>query len=366
MSIDGLVRLGTAGALLATAHAAYNLTRLRRPPADPPPVRESVSLLVPARNEAPHVGACVRALMAQRDVDDLEILVLDDASTDGTADIVRRVAGNDPRVRVWTGQPLPVGWLGKPYACHQLAVAASGRVLVFVDADVRLEPNAVAATVAVMRAAELDLVCPYPRQLADGMGPRLVQPLLQWSWLTFLPLGLAERSDRPSLAAANGQLLAVTAAAYTRCGGHASVRNEVLEDIALLRSLKRVGGRGGVVDGTRIASCRMYDDWRAICDGYAKSLWSAFGSPVAAAAVVAVLVVCYVVPPLAALAGSRVGATGYGSAVLGRALVARRVGGRTWPDALAHPASILAFGWLTARSWRRRKSHRLTWKGRSL
>jgi Glycosyl transferase family 2 len=365
-AVAWLVRLGTAGALLATAHTAYNLRQLRRPPADPPRVRESVSVLLPVRDEAPRVGACLLALMDQRCVDDLEILVLDDASSDGTADIVRLVSGRDPRVRIWTGQPLPAGWLGKPHACHQLATAARGAVLVFVDADVVLEPDAVAATVALMRAAELDLVCPYPRQLADGLGPRLVQPLLQWSWLTFLPLRLAERSARPSLAAANGQLLAVSTEAYARCGGHASVRDEVLEDIALLRSLKRVGGRGGVADGTSIASCRMYDDWRAMSDGYTKSLWSAFGSSVGAAAVVAVLVLCYVVPPLAALTGSRVGAVGYGSAILGRALVARRVGGRMWPDTIAHPASVAAFGWLTAQSWRRRRNHRLTWKGRSL
>jgi cellulose synthase/poly-beta-1,6-N-acetylglucosamine synthase-like glycosyltransferase len=364
--INGLVRLGTVGALLATAHTAYNLKRLRRPPVDPAPVLEPVSVLLPVRDEAPRVGACLRALMAQRQVENLEILVLDDESTDATVDIVRRIAADDPRVRIWTGRPLPPGWLGKPHACHQLAAAAHGQALVFVDADVHLEPQAVAATVTLLRTAGLDLVCPYPRQLANSVGPRLVQPLLQWSWLTFLPLRVAERSARPSLSAANGQLLAVDAAAYARCGGHAAVRSDVLEDLGLLRALKRVGGRGVVADGTSIATCRMYDDWPAVQAGYTKSLWAAFGSPAGAAAVLGLLAVCYIVPPLAALRGSRVGVVGYAAGVLGRLLVARRVHGRLWPDSLAHPASIAVLGSLTAQSWRRRKNHRLTWKGRTL
>ena len=160
-------------------------------------------------------------------------------------------------------------------------------MLVFVDADVVLAPHAVAASVALLRWAALDLVSPYPRQLAVTPAERLVQPLLQWSWLTTLPLRLAERSPRPSLAAANGQLLVVDAAAYRRAGGHRAVRAEMLEDVALLRAVKAAGGRGGVVDGTALATCRMYAGWPDLRDGYAKSLWSAFGSPAGAAAVVA-------------------------------------------------------------------------------
>ena len=364
--LDGLVRLGTAGAILATAHTIYNLHRLRRPPVDPAAVHEPVSVLLPVRDEAHRVDACLRTLMTQRRVAELEILVLDDQSSDATLDIARATAGDDPRVRIWSGDPLPAGWLGKPHACHQLATAASGSVFVFVDADVLLGPDAVAATVSLLRTAGLDLVCPYPRQLAEAMGPRLIQPLLQWSWLTFLPLRLAERSPRPSLTAANGQLLAVDAGTYVRCGGHAAVRADVLEDIGLLRAIKAVGGRGAVADGTSIATCRMYDDWPSTRDGYTKSLWAAFGSPAGAAAVVTLLVACYVAPPVAALRGSRIGAAGYAAAVLGRVLVARRVGGRPWPDSLAHPISIGAFGWLTAQSWWRRRNHRLTWKGRAL
>jgi hypothetical protein len=363
----GCTAAGTALAVAGTAHAAWNLRRLRVPPADPPPVAERVAVLLPVRDEAQRVEPCLRSLLGQTGLRDATVTVLDDGSTDGTADVVRRVAGSDPRVQLVTGAPLPDGWWGKPWACAQLAdTVPDADVLVFVDADVVLAPRAVASAVALLRWAGLDLVSPYPRQVAGSAAERLVQPLLQWSWLTTLPLRVAERSPRPSLAAANGQLLVVDAGAYRRSGGHRAVRAEMLEDIGLLRAVKRSGGRGTVVDGTALATCRMYDGWADLRDGYAKSLWSAFGSPGGAAAVLGALGVAYVLPPVAALRGSRVGLAGYAAGVAGRVVVGRRVGSRVWPDALAHPVSVGLLGWLTARSVRAHRRGALTVRGRPL
>lgn len=355
---------GSLGSIALTAHTMANLRALRVPPLDPPPTTERVSVLLPVRNEADQVAQCLAAVLDQIAVPDLEILVLDDGSTDGTADVVRAAVRDDPRVRVLTGEPIPPGWLGKPHACAQLAVAATGSVLVFLDADVRLAPQAIAASVALLRDAGLDLVSPYPRQIAESMAERLVQPLLQWSWLTTLPLRRAERSRRPSLSAANGQLLVVDAEAYRRSGGHEALRDQVLDDIELLRAVKRSGGSGGVVDGTGLAVCRMYTDWPSLREGYTKSLWAAFGSPAGAALTASALCVLYVVPPVAALGGSRLGWAGYAAAVTGRYVVAERTGGRSVPDALFHPASVLTLTWLTALSWRGRRRGDLTWKGR--
>jgi hypothetical protein len=362
----GLTWVGSLGAAALTAHCMVNLRRFRLPEPDPGPVAERVSVLIPARDEQAQIGPCLRRVLDQTGVDDLEVLVLDDESADRTADVVREAAADDPRVRLISGSRPPPDWLGKPHACDQLGRAASGTVLVFLDADVRLAPHAVAATVGLLRSSGLDLVSPYPRQLARTAAERLVQPLLPWSFLTTLPLRLAERSGRPSLTAANGQLLAVDARVYRAAGGHAAVRDAVIEDVELLRAVKRAGGRGGVVDGTGLATCRMYADWPGLRDGYTKSLWAALGSPSAAAAVMAGLCVCYVVPALAALAGSPVGVAGYAAGVTGRYLVAERTGGRSLPDSLAHPASIVLLAWLTARSWRLRRRGTLSWKGRAL
>jgi hypothetical protein len=364
----GLVRAGSLGALGLTAHTALNLRRLRVPENDPGEIHERVSVLLPVRDEAARVTGCLESLLEQIRVPDLEILVMDDGSTDGTAAVVRAVAGPDRRVRLLTAAELTAGWLGKPHACQALADAATGSVLVFVDADVRLAPHAVAAAVELLRRSELQLVSPYPRQIALSATERLVQPLLQWSWLTTLPLGLAERSSRPSLGAANGQFLVVDTPTYRRSGGHAAaqVRAAVLDDVALLRSVKAAGGRGGVVDGTALATCRMYENWPQLREGYTKSLWSAFGSRAGAGAVVVGLGVIYLVPPVAALGGSLTGFAGYLAAVVGRYVVAERTGGRSLPDSLAHPASIAVFGWLTARSLTARRRGELVWRGRTL
>ena len=352
-----MIGLLSAGAGALAVHAALNARLLRVPTATSTDAR--VSVLLPVRDEAPRVAACVRSLLAQRGVD-LEVVVLDDGSSDGTAAVVRGVAQGDPRLRLLTGRPLRRGWLGKPHACAQLAEAAArtSDVLVFVDADVVLAPHAVAATVALLEDTGLDLLSPYPRQTAPG-ATALVQPLLQWSWLTFLPLRLAERSPRPSLSAANGQLLAVRRTAYDRVGGHAAVASDVVEDVALLRALKRTGGTGGVCDGTALATTRMYASWGELVDGYTKSLWTL---PLPT---VGLLVALYVVPPLAALRGSRAGLVGYAAGVAGRVVAARRTGSAP-VDALAHPASVALLAGLAVRSRIARRRGVLTWKGRRL
>jgi hypothetical protein len=364
--LRGLAGLAVAGA----AHAALNVALLRRPPPSPARVRRPVTAVLPVRDEEEHVGEGLRGLLAQQGVDDLRVVVVDDGSTDATAALVRAV--DDPRVRLVEAGTPPAGWLGKPAACAAgvAAAQAEGRcdddaVLVFVDADVRLFPDALAGAVAVLDAHGLQLVSPWPRPLAEGVAERLVQPLAPWLWATTLPVRVAERSRRPSLSAANGQFLVLTASAYRQAGGHAAVRGEVLEDIALLRAVKRSGGRGGPIDGSRSAACRMYDGWPAVRDGYGKSLWASVGgSPAAGLAAAAVLTAVWVLPPLAALRGSRAGAVGYAAGVAGRIAVAWGTGSRIWPDVLAHPASVVILDVLMVRSVAGYRRGTLTWRGR--
>jgi hypothetical protein len=367
-------------AVALTLHSLVNARLLRTPP----PVRgesvaggcvapERISVLVPMRDEALRLEPGLRSVLSavSRYGAQAELVVLDDGSTDGTRSLVEQVVADagEPgtRVRVVAGSPPPRGWLGKTWACWQLAEAAdpSSTGLVFVDADVRLEPFALRACLDLLRDSGLDLVSPWPRQETGSLAERLVQPLQQWSWLTTVPLHAAERSSRPSLAAANGQLLVVDRAAYDRAGGHASVAGEVLDDIGLLRAVVRSGGHGAPVDGSSLARCRMYEGWADLRAGYRRSLWAAFGSGAGATAVTAALGGVYVWPFVAAVAGSPVGAAGYVAGVLGRMVAARRTGGRPL-DAFAHPVSIAVLGWLTADSFRGHRSGTLLWKQRSV
>jgi hypothetical protein len=198
--------------------------------------------------------------------------------------------------------------------------------------------------------------------VVSGSLQRLVQPLLQWSWLTFLPLRLAERSSHPLLAAGNGQFLAVRREAYMAAGGHSAVRAEVLEDIALARMFKSAGLRAGMADGTHIATCHMYGTDAELVAGYTKSLHDAFGPQI-----VVLLNLLYVLPIAGLLRRDTRGPAlaAYAAAVTGRALVAGRTG-QSLPDTLAHPASIISLTWLWIRSVRARRAGTLRWRGRSL
>ena len=343
-------------------HIVINSALLRRPPRNAG-TDEHVSILMPMRDEAKRLERSLRSVVSQQGLQRTEILVYDDQSEDSTAELVAQIAGDS--VRLLEGGALPTGWLGKPHACWQLARAATGSVLVFVDADVVLSADAVAGAVSLLRSERLAFVSPYPRQVTGSLMERLVQPLLQWSWLTFLPLRIAERSGRTSLAAANGQFLVVDAAAYRLAGGHEAVRAEVLDDVALARALVRADGPGGFVDGHDVASCRMYDGAKALVDGYGKSLWHAFGSPAGAISVCVLLAALCVLPWLLVIVTPAAWPAALGGPA-GRLVTAMRTGSRPRWDAALHPLSVIVFVSLVCVSLLRRSRGRLVWKGRLL
>ncbi len=363
----------SALAVAAAAHAAMNRRNLRHlSPGSAGPVTGRVSVMVPARDEEDHIGGCLTALLAQRDVVDLEIIVLDDDSGDATARAARSAAGSDPRVRVLSSTLAPPpGWLGKPYACHRLSQEANGDVLVFVDADVRLHPDAIATACADLSATGCQLLSAWPRQLATTHLARMVQPLQQWSWLTTLPLRIAADSPRGSMAAANGQFLLFSRAGYDRIGGHTCVADQVLEDIALARAVKRAGLRAELVDASQVAECLMYDSDAALLAGYTKSLWGAFGRPATSVLVTGALAATYALPIGYAVAGRHtptrlVASMGYVAAVVNRMIAARETGSPPWPAAAEHPAALVALFVLTLESVRRHRRHTLEWRGRSV
>ena len=364
--------LASALSIAVTAHTAFNLTKLRAPSWSGELISEKVSVLIPARNEEGHIAFTIESVRNQIGLSDYEIIILDDQSSDSTATILGDISSHDPQVTVVTNVVNPPdGWLGKPHACHLLSQAATGSVLVFVDADVILEPTAIAACVDLLRNKNFGLVAPYPQQLAGTSIERLVQPLVTWSWVATMPLGIAETSLRPSLSAANGQFLIFDSLAYSTSGGHARVKGEVLEDIALMRSLKLSGYQCATVNGSELAHCRMYEEPDSLVNGYTKSLWNAFGSPVGSVAVNSLLAFTYLLPPLVAATSPKkshrvVGTLGYLSGVASRAMVAANTGSRPLPDSFAHPVSIATFIGLNAMSWSRHVRGKNSWKGRAV
>ena len=359
-----LTVIAVAISLLLTLNSLLNRFALIRP--KPELVKEKVAILIPARNEENYIVGAAKSALAQELLEQFEVVVLNDASTDTTDEKLRTLS--DPRLSVITGDSdVPRGWLGKNWACHRLAESVTADYLVFIDSDVTLESNAVASAINALNENSLHLVSPYPRQIAPTFLARLVQPLLQWSWLTTVPLRATRTTHRPSLAVANGQFLVCRVDSYQASGGHQAIKGEVLDDIELLRAFYRHGFSGCVIDGSDIATCKMYETNQALISGYAKSLWNAFGGPIGAIFVNIFFLFVYVFPLTGVLNGNALLAgLGLMFGIAGRLIAATASNGKLLPDSLLHPISILAFVWLNLVSWWRHLAGTNTWKSRDL
>jgi len=236
-----------------------------------------VSILVPARNEADNIGPCVRSLQQQQ-YPAFEILVLDDHSTDDTWQHLCALASDDDRLHIRKGDPLPPGWLGKHWACHQLAQRAKGELLLFTDADTRHHPLMLRDSVAAIIDEEADLLTALPHEETGSWGENLVIPILLWCIMAFVPLGLAYRLRLPALSATIGQFMLFRRAAYKKIGGYASIRDEVVDDLALGRRTKAFGLRWRLADGGQRISCRMYKNFGEVFAGLSKNLYAVFGN----------------------------------------------------------------------------------------
>ncbi|MBN1218262.1 MAG: glycosyltransferase [Anaerolineae bacterium] len=333
-----------------------------------------VSILIPARNEAAVIGPTILRLLAQT-YPHFEIILLDDNSTDATAALAHTAGGNDPRLKILTGKPLPVDWLGKNWACHQLAQAANGEWLIFTDADVSWSPNALTALLSAIRHTRADLLTVWPTQHTVTWAERLVVPLMAMVVIGYLPLPLVHHTPWSSLAAANGQLLAFRREAYEAVGGHAAVREKIVEDVVLARRVKQHGLQLRMVDGATLIACRMYQNWPEVRDGYAKNIIAGYGNSIFWLALAAVFHWSIFLLPWFWLAlgwrGRLPGwplwpliliALGVGIRMLTAAVTRQRLG-----DALLLPVSVLLMTRIAIQAvWWRWRYGGPRWKGRTL
>jgi cellulose synthase/poly-beta-1,6-N-acetylglucosamine synthase-like glycosyltransferase len=347
-------------ALLTSLFNALSMRVVKK--SDAIDVSESIALLIPMRNEERNVSECIDAALTTSKASQFSISVLNDNSTDQTSELLSQYGS---RIKVISGASLPEGWMGKNFALSQLAASSSAQYLVFSDADVRLSPEAISASVALMKSLDWDFISPYPRQIARTFPELLIQPLLQWSWMSSVILRLAEKSQRPSTTIANGQLFIVKRAAYEEIGGHENVKNEVLDDLELARELVRYGFRGGVADASDAVSCRMYENRKELIEGYTKSLWRAFGG--VAGTVLAILILTWtsLTPFYGAITGSALALGGLLITMLSRVVVAIRTRSNI-ALSLLHPIAIAFLFGLIALSWMKKRNGSLQWRGRNI
>jgi len=346
--------------LILLTIAAVNFVQIRTPQRTSE-LTQSIGVIVPMRNEAENVEGLVATLAAQEG--SFHFYLLDDNSEDQTFELLQRFTTADSRFTVIKGAVLKDKWIGKTWALQQLFDASNEEILVSIDADVRLSNAAINKAVTSLNNARLDFVSPYPRQIAQSFAERLIQPLLQWSWLTTVPLRYAESSGQQSMAVANGQFFVVRRSALAAIGGYQSVKHAVIDDVFLARELVKSGSSGTVINGSDIAQTRMYASWSEIKAGYGKSLNQAFGSIVGAIFVVVFLIATCIAPLLLGLLGNPYGWLGFAAIVGTRVLSAIKSRGRVL-DSVLHPISVLALVYLIVYSYLRRGS--IQWKGRTV
>ena len=277
-----LLALAVAAMLCSLSPAvlfAINLRRFRSPLAAGELSISSVSVLVPARNEERSIEAAVTSILASRGVE-FEVIVMDDGSTDRTAELVTAMAATNPRVRLEHAPPLPSGWNGKQHACWSLAHVAKHEVLCFVDADVRLEPEVLRRMAAFLVRRNVALVSGFPRQMTETWMEWFLLPLIHFVLLGFLPMSKMRKGTDPSYAAGCGQFLMVTRAAYKASGGHAAIKATMHDGLLLPRLFRQHDLHTDLADLTGLARCRMYTNAREVWQGLAKNATEGIAAPV--------------------------------------------------------------------------------------
>jgi glycosyltransferase involved in cell wall biosynthesis len=235
-----------------------------------------LSILIPARNEDKSLPLLLQDLK-QVSYPNLEIIVCDDNSTDNTPEILKSFSLQMPGLRYFCGQDLPEGWLGKNYACHQLAQQAKGDFLLFLDADVRVSAKMPSKAVQYIQKLNMDLVSVFPTQLMQTHGELITVPVMNWILLSLLPLPLVRQTGFASLSAANGQFMLFNAASYRNNYWHKTVKNEATEDIVISRMIKKQGGKVSTLTGGSDVFCRMYETSGEAIGGFSRNVHQYFG-----------------------------------------------------------------------------------------
>jgi chlorobactene glucosyltransferase len=353
------------------------ITKFRPPPDDAAPL---VSIIVPARDEAVNISICTASLLNSM-YPNMEIIVVDDGSVDGTDDIVRILAEHgDGRLQLVKGEPLPPGWLGKPWACWQGYRRARGELLLFTDADTRHDDALLGHAVGALQRQQADLVSVLPRQLMLGFWERLILPqIFMLLTLRFHDLRRINRTAKPRHVLANGQFMLIRRDAYEAVGGHESIRGEVIEDVRLAQKVIASGRRLFIAHAHDIMDTRMYRSLGGIVEGWSKNL--ALGSRLVAPAwaapavpwlIALFLLATWVLPPAVLLLAAFTAAAG--AAAMSWAIAASLCSLLFWlvalvwmrvpvVYALGFPIGALLAAGLVVRSTLR-GSH-VAWKGRN-
>lgn len=321
-----------------------------------------VSILIPARDEEHNILHLLKSIRDQ-DYQHYEVIVLDDHSSDKTYEICKKFASSDQRFRVVPGKELPKDWLGKNYACYQLAEESKGKYLMFLDADETIADGLVNNTIHRMKFYRLDLLSLFTNQVMISWGERMIVPLMHFILLNLLPLRLVRLSKNPVFSAASGQFMLFSAAIYKENQWHERVRNKVVEDIEIMRSVKALGFRGEALLANGYIFCRMYTNFTSAFQGFSKNLLAGFNNNIVGLFLYLLLVI---LGPLAIFYILSIDLLFFALSliILSRVMISLMSGQNVWVNILLHPIQLISMLFIAVISVKKYFTKTIVWKGR--
>jgi len=321
-----------------------------------------VSILIPARNEEANIVELLISIKNQ-DYTHYEVLVLDDGSTDNTYQLCADIASADKRFTIIKGKPLANGWLGKNYACHQLAQQANGEYLMFVDADDVVNNGLINSAIHRMKANKLSLLSLFTNQVMATVGENLVVPLMHFMLLNLLPLRLVLLVKNASVSAASGQFMLFDADDYRRNNWHQQVRDKVVEDVEIMRLVKGNKLNGEALLANGLISCRMYKGYRESVNGFSKNFLAAFNYNILAFLIFLVLIIGG--PMLVIITTNfHLMFFMFGLIILTRIMMSLSSGQNPLYNVLLHPFQMLSLLVISYLAVQKHLTNTTVWKGR--
>ena len=323
-----------------------------------------VSILIPARNEAENILALLQSIRDQ-DYNYYEVIVLDDGSTDRTYQICDAFAKANPKFKVLSGEELPEGWLGKNYACYQLAAQAKGEYLMFIDADELVYNGLVNSAIHRMELNNLSLLSLFTNQVMLSAGENMVVPLMHFVLLNLLPLRLVLLSKDASVSAASGQFMLFGAQNYRKHNWHQLVKDKVVEDVEIMKQIKAAKYNGEALLANGMISCRMYNNYTEAINGFSKNFLAAFNYSISGFMLFIFVMVCGPLLILSTLNPAMI-ILMLGLIILTRVMISFSSGQSAMVNVLLHPAQMLSMVIIAHYAIQRHLRNTHVWKGRQI
>ncbi|MEJ5305317.1 MAG: glycosyltransferase family 2 protein [Ignavibacteria bacterium] len=324
-----------------------------------------LSILIPFRNEEKNVEEFLKSLLMQ-DLENTEIICLNDNSEDKTGEMLQKFSADKKNIKVINGKPLPDGWIGKNWACHQLAENSIGDYLIFIDADVRLNKNAIKSAFLKMNDLNASMLSVFPSQIMKSLSEFLIVPSMNWLLLTFLPLKFVYKISNPAFVAANGQFIVIKRDAYFAIGGHKSVKNKPVEDMELARLLKKNGYKIVTLLGGHLIFARMYESFNEALNGFSKNFYPGFSTSYLKFSFLLGMIALTFLAPFILMFLSIKYFLIVGAILIQKILISKKSNQKIIPNLILTPIQLFIVIFIGIRSMILSHKGKLEWKGRKL